>query len=71
MKGQAVVEFILTLFLVTVVVGAIAQFMRNSSGVLWKRFVCEISAPCAGCAASDDAKNVAGRLQGLGGAECK
>lgn len=71
MKGQAVVEFVLTLLLVMVVVGAVSQFMRNNSGVLWKRLTCEISAPCPGCGASDSAKNVHGALKGMGSAQCK
>ncbi|MCM0604965.1 MAG: hypothetical protein KA715_02640 [Xanthomonadaceae bacterium] len=76
-SGQAVVEFVLTLLLVTVVVGAITQFMRQSSGAMWKKLVCDISAPCAGCSASESAKDTAGRLRagntvaGFSGVYCK
>ena len=32
--------------------------IRGSRDKLWKRIICQVTAPCPGCKASDSAKNV-------------
>lgn len=69
-SGQAVVEFVMTLLLVMVVVGGLSMFFRENSGALWKKFTCDVSAPCPGCNPSAGAKNVGGLVPGASRVRC-
>jgi hypothetical protein len=37
---------------------ALQSGIRGSRDKLWKRIICDVTAPCPGCAAPESAKNV-------------
>ncbi len=56
-SGQAIIEYVIMLAIVLSVSGVIQFGMTRSRNKLWKKIICEVSAPCPGCASPESAKN--------------
>ena len=56
-SGQAVVEYVILLAIVVSVSGVIHFGVGRTRDKLWKRMICDISAPCPGCISPKSAKD--------------
>jgi hypothetical protein len=66
-SGQAIIEYILLLSIIITVSGLILGSVRSSRDKLWKMMICQVSAACPTCKATDSARTA---LPNTGGA-CK
>lgn len=55
-SGQAIIEYVLLLSIILAMAGALIASVKISRDKLWKRIVCDVSASCADCKATDSAK---------------
>jgi hypothetical protein len=66
-QGQAVFEYVLMVFIVFLLLGAIRFGVNRQKSVLLKEMVCKIAAPCPGCDPGDQIRN---GTAGLGTGNC-
>jgi hypothetical protein len=57
-SGQAIIEYVLLLSMILALAGALIASVKVSRDKLWKKIICDVSAPCADCKATDSAKAV-------------
>ena len=55
-EGQAIIEYILLLSIILSLSGLMISGIHSTRDKMWKRFLCEISAACPTCKATDSAK---------------
>jgi hypothetical protein len=51
--GQATIEYVLMIAVVFSIASLIVSGIRGTRDKLWKRILCEVSAPCVGCVAPE------------------
>ena len=55
-SGQAIVEYILLLSIILSITGIMIAGVRSSRDRMWKRVLCEVSAACPDCRATQSAR---------------
>jgi hypothetical protein len=55
-QGQAILEYVLLLSIILTMAGLLMASVRSNRDKLWKRMLCEVSAACPDCRATDSAK---------------
>jgi hypothetical protein len=56
-SGQAVIEYVMLLLIILTMGGIMRYGVQTARDKLWKKIICDVSAPCPGCAAPASAKN--------------
>lgn len=62
-SGQAIIEYVLLLVILMSITGLFIAGVRTSRDKMWKQMICDVSAACPNCPATDSAKQM---LQGAG-----
>lgn len=57
-SGQAILEYILLLSIILSLSGALIASVKGTRDKIWKRMICDVSAVCAECKATDSAKSI-------------
>jgi hypothetical protein len=57
-KGQAILEYLIVLAIILSFAGLIRFGLQKSRDRLWKRVICDVTAPCPGCPAPESAKRL-------------
>ena len=55
-QGQAIVEYILLLSIILGMGGILIGTVRSNRDKMWKRMICEVSAACPDCRATQSAR---------------
>jgi hypothetical protein len=55
-QGQALVEYILLLSIILGMAGILMATVRSNRDKMWKRMICEVSAACPDCRATQSAR---------------
>lgn len=62
-SGQALVEYVLLLSIIVSMTTIMIAGVRSGRDKMWKQILCEVSAACPGCKATESARNA---IQGSG-----
>ncbi len=56
-SGQAIIEYVLLLSIILGIAGLLVGSIRSTRDKMWKQIMCEVSAECPTCTATDSAKS--------------
>lgn len=54
-QGQAIIEYVLLLAIILSISGLLYSGVAQTRDKMWKRIICNVSAPCPGCTAPERA----------------
>jgi hypothetical protein len=57
-SGQAVIEYVMLLSIILSMAGLLSYGVTKTRDGLWKMIICQVSAPCPACAATQSAKSL-------------
>jgi hypothetical protein len=55
-SGQAIIEYVILLVLILSIGGLLFAGVRSSRDKMWKQMICDVSAACPDCPATESAK---------------